>query len=290
MMDWLFVAPAQTRLLPGGKFRGLTPWVVAIMTFVMVLVTAAALAIANAAGAAAHGTESRYVAQLPAGGGQMDRAAALLRATPGVTGVEIVPEQQMRETLERWLGAAAASADLPVPALAHFDLRDAAELPSLQRRLEAIAPGATISAHKHELRPLLRTMRALQWLALALVALMVTATSATVVLAARGALDTNRATIEVMHGIGATDVQVTQLFQRRIALDAAAGAAGGAICAFVALGLLAGGGAALSGQLGGLPPLHVGDLLLLALLPGVLVAVATWVARAAVLRTLRQAP
>ena len=33
-------------------------------------------------------------------------------------------------------------------------------------------------------------------------------------------LDTHRATIEILHLMGATDVQVARLFQRRIALDA----------------------------------------------------------------------
>ena len=46
-------------------------------------------------------------------------------------------------------------------------------------------------------------------------------------LAARGALDTNRSTIEVMHGIGATDDQVARLFQRKIALDALTGGLAG---------------------------------------------------------------
>ena len=49
---------------------------------------------------------------------------------------------------------------------------------------------------------------------------MVGATAATVVLAARAALDTHRGTIEMLHLMGATDVQVARLFQRRIALDA----------------------------------------------------------------------
>ena len=49
------------------------------------------------------------------------------------------------------------------------------------------------------------------------------AAAAAVVLAARGALDTHRFTIEVMHGIGATDLQITHLFQRKIAVDALAG-------------------------------------------------------------------
>jgi cell division transport system permease protein len=132
-------------------------------------------------------------------------------------------------------------------------------------------------------------MRALQGLALALVLLMLVATSATVVLSARGALDTNRATIEVMHGIGATDLQVTHLFQRKVALDALIGALTGAAVAALTLLLLAGAGAALTNQLGGLPPLHARDVLLLLLLPLGVALLATLVARTAVLSTLRRA-
>ena len=69
----------------------------------------------------------------------------------------------------------------------------------------------------------------LQWLAFGLVVLLSAAAAAAVVLAARGALDTHRFTIEVMHGIGATDLQVTHLFQRKIAIDALAGSLAGAI-------------------------------------------------------------
>ena len=55
---------------------------------------------------------------------------------------------------------------------------------------------------------------------------MAAATAAVVVLAARAGLEAHRATIEVMHMLGSTDVQVARLFQRRIARDAAIGGAG----------------------------------------------------------------
>jgi cell division transport system permease protein len=64
---------------------------------------------------------------------------------------------------------------------------------------------------------------------------MVAATAATVVLAARAALDTHRSTIEVLHFMGATDVQVARLFQRRIALDALFGGLVGFILAALVL-------------------------------------------------------
>ena len=107
-------------------------------------------------------------------------------------------------------------------------------------------------------------------------------------LAARGALDTHRFTIEVMHGIGATDVQVTSLFQRKIAIDASVGSLAGAGAAAIVL-LMLSAGAAFAGEMTGGATLSGLDLLMLGLLPLALTVLATWVARTAVLAALRKA-
>ena len=288
MLAWLFASPPERRLLPGGRFRGPTPFVIAIMTFAMVTVAAAGLALSNAAGLVVEGIENRYAVQVPAGAGSLPRALAAARSAPGVLKAEPVPEAEMRETLEQWLGPAGVGADLPVPALVTLDIADGADLPAIATRVESAAPGARFIAHREKLEPVLRAIRVLKWLALALVALMAAATSATVVLAARGALDTHRSTIEVMHGVGATDLQVTHLFQRKIALDSLAGGLLGALAAALVLLLLAGGGAAFARDLLGSTPLHGRDLVLLGLLPLALVVLATWVGRMAVLAALRR--
>ena len=145
----------------------------------------------------------------------------------------------MRRTLARWLGPAAASADLPVPALINFDARPGTDLAAVGERIAAIAPGARVAAHRETVRPLLRSLVVLQWVALGLVVLLTGAAAAAVVLAARGALDTHRSTIEVMHGVGATDLQVAHLFQRKIAIDALIGSLLGAGAAALVLLLLA---------------------------------------------------
>jgi cell division transport system permease protein len=93
----------------------------------------------------------------------------------------------------------------------------------------------------------------------------------------------------VMHGIGATDLQVTHLFQRKIALDSLAGSLVGAVAAGLVLLLLAGGGAAFAGDLMGTTPLNGRDLIILALLPLAMVVLATWIARTAVLSALQRA-
>ena len=179
------------------------------------------------------------------------------------------------------------SADLPVPALVNFDTRPGADLKAIEQRVQAISPAAQVSAHRDRVSPLLRSMREIQWLAFGLVLLLSAAATAAVVLAARGALDTHRFTIEVMHGIGATDEQVTQLFQRKIAIDALVGSLGGAAAgALVLLGRAS--GASFAGGLVDGATLGAIDFLILLLLPFALTALATWVARRAVLTALRE--
>src|SRR5204863_4425007 len=163
----------------------------------------------------------------------------------------------------------------------NFDAVPGANLSSLEQRAQAIAPGARIVAHRDSVGPLLHSLHLLQWVAFGLVVLLSIAASAAVVLAARGALDTHRFTIEVMHGIGATDLQVTHLFQRKILIDALVGSLAGAAAAAIVL-LLFGSGAALAGELTGGATLGPVDLAILAFLPLALTLLATWVARTAV--------
>jgi len=288
MFAWLFVAPAERRLLGAARFGGPTPWVIAIMTFSIMLIAASGLALASTAALVARSIESRYALEVPGGAASLAPLVQAVRSTAGVTSVEAVPESDMRQTLERWLGPAAQSAELPVPALINFDAAPGTRLEALQQRARAIAPGARLVAHRDSVGPLLHSLRLLQWVAFGLVLLLSIAASAAVVLAARGALDTHRFTIEVMHGIGATDLQVTHLFQRKILIDALVGSLAGAFAAAIVLLLLAS-GAALAGELTGGATLGLLDLLVLALLPFALTVLATWVARTAVLRSLRKA-
>lgn len=287
MTGWIAASSADRRLLSGRPMRGPTPWVVAIMGFSIVLIAACGLALANTASLLREAIEARYSLEVPGGGEQLDTLAAAVKATPGVIAVEVVSEKDMRRTLARWLGAAADSRDLPVPALINFDMQPGANATTVEWRLRQLAPDAQVIAHRDSVAPLLRSLAVLQWVALGLVLLLGAAAAAAVVLAARGALDTQRATIEVMHGVGATDLQITHLFQRRIAIDALAGSLAGAAAAALVL-IVLGSGAAFAGQFANGPLLHVADFLLLLALPFLLTGLATVVARAAVLAALRE--
>ena len=55
---WLFASPHERRLLGGPPLRGPTPWVIAIMSFTILIIAASGLALANSAsllGNAIHG-------------------------------------------------------------------------------------------------------------------------------------------------------------------------------------------------------------------------------------------
>ena len=287
MFGWVTVPASERRLLAHGRLRGPTPYVIAIMTFAMVVVAAAGLALSNAAAIVSRGVESRFAIQID-DNAALPKVMAAVRDTPRVRKAEPVPEAEMRRTLERWLGPGGLGDELPVPALVNVDLEPGADSAALARRVQQSSPGVRLVSHGQVVRPLLKSLRVLQWLALALVALMAVAASAVVVLAARGAFDTHRSTVDIMHGLGATDQQVTNLFQRKIAVDALFGAFGGGLAAAVALLVLGGGASALAGELAGGPPLTGMDIFILALLPVAAVLLAALVARTAVMSALRQ--
>ncbi|HWT13419.1 MAG TPA: FtsX-like permease family protein [Allosphingosinicella sp.] len=269
------------------------PWVIAIMMFLTVLAAAAGLGLAGAAARLDDQIGRRVTIQVVEANPrlreqQAEAAAAAIRPLPGVLAVRPVPQAEIEALLEPWIGAGGLESDLPVPALIDVDLAPEARgsLPRLRAAVAAVAPAARVDDNAQWLAPLASLIGALKWLAAGLVLLMVAATAATVVLAARAALDTHRATIEILHLMGATDVQVARLFQRRIALDALFGGLVGFIIAGAVLIALADRVSALGSELLGsaaIPPL---GWAVLVGLPAFGVFLAMLVARLTILRAL----
>lgn len=286
-MKMLFVSEADRRLIPASGIRGPVPLLIAIMTFVMVVVAAAGLALANTAAVVKGGVENRYSIQIADGSAKAAAAIAAARSAPQVSRAEQVPPEDLRRTLERWLGPAGAKADLPLPVIIDVDLRPGADASAVAERIERAVPGAQFVAHRTSLAPLLEALQGLTLLAFGLVVLIALASAAAIILAARGALDTHRATIEVMHGIGATDDQVARLFLRQIAIDALLGGIGGAVVAGLILAAILG-GESFATSLAGAPPLNWGDAAILGLMPLAVALLATLVARGALVRALRE--
>lgn len=236
---------ADRRLLPEGRLAGPMPWVIAIMMFLTALALAGGLAMGGAATRLGEDLGRQVTVQIvvadPAQREQEAHAALrVLGRQDGVSAVHRLGDAEMQALLRPWLGNAGLDHDLPLPAMIDLDL-DAgarARLGAITRAVTAVAPHARLDDHASWLSPLVGLIQSLGLLAGGIVALMVGATAAAVVLAARSALNTHRQTIDVMHMMGATDVQVARLFQRRLALDAMFGATLGLVSAVAVILLI----------------------------------------------------
>ena len=292
-----FAIPAHDRkLIPDGRFSGTMSWVMAIMLFLTLLAAAAAISLGNAASQGSETLGSEATVQLldpdpSARAAQQKSVAEILRQTPGVAAVNMIPEAESRKLIEPWLGDAANDADIPVPAL--IDVRfnnppSAAALKQLQQRLRRVSQTARIDSHASWMAPFVALMQTLFLLALGVMLLLLLATAATVVLSVRGALNTHRTTIEIMHMMGSTDIQAARLFQRRVALDALFGGMIGLLAAILVLWLLGSRFSALEPGLLADAGMPLYGWLLLILIPVGVAALAMLTARWTVLSALKK--
>jgi cell division transport system permease protein len=268
-------------------------WVMAIMLFLTVLAAALGLGALAASRALDRQLAGRLTIELlEANPAARDRDAgqvlAMLRSNRGVAAAQAVDPARLAKLLEPWLGALGDDPDLPMPALIDVDLHDAgdAAVAALDARVRRIAPTARLDRHAAWMAPVTGFMNLLLALAAGIVLLLAAATGTVVVLAARAGLETHRETIEVMHMLGSTDVQVARLFQRRIARDTAIGGAIGGIAALIVTALVGSRLAGLGSALASGAALTLGTWIALALLPLAFVVLATLAARIAVLRAL----
>lgn len=220
------------RVLPDGRFSGPMPWVIAIMIFLAVLAAAAGLSIGRATGAIQGAIAGRITVQIVEANPDVRAAkrmqiSKILHANANITDVREVGDAEMRALLAPWLGADGLEGDLPVPALIDASVRDASPegLAAIGSAVRAIDAGARIDRHADWMGPLNGLLHTLKWLAIALVGVTGAAAAAAVILGSRAAMDQHRATIDVMHLMGATDGQISRLFERRVAQDAISGSA-----------------------------------------------------------------
>jgi cell division transport system permease protein len=281
------------RLFPEGRLSGPMPWVISIMMFLTVLAAATGLALSAGADRIEGQIGNRITVQIVEANAELravqaQAAISTLQRLGGIAAVSPVSDAEVAALLEPWLGAHAADAELPVPAMIDVDLEpgERNRLPEIRTAVQRVAPAAIVSDVAEWLGPLSDLMTSLLWLAVGLVALMIAATGATVVLAARASLNSHNQTIEILHLMGATDPQIARLFQRRIALDVLFGGLLGFAIAVLVLLLIGGRVSAIGSELLGsasLPP-HAWALLILLPVAGALLALL--VARVTILRAL----
>ena len=278
-------AKQATRLLPKTRFGGPIPWVIAILIALVVIAGAGGLALRNLAENARADLSDSITVQIIEANPQTrsersQAAAAILASQPLVMSLRVVPDEELTALLEPWLGPSVGGQDVPFPALIDVELNaraDEAQVADLQAALDRAVPGSKVDAQSSWLRPVYSALTALQWLALARIALVGIATGGAVWLAARSAFANHKDTVEIIHLLGGTDEQITRVFQRTVMLESSFGATVGAALGVAIVWLLGQQFVALdSGMIGG-ATLSLNDWLLIAAIPlaGVLLAIAT---------------
>ena len=275
------------QVLPSSRLGGPMPWVIAIMVALTVLAAGGALALANFAERTRAALEGGLTVQIveadPAErDAQAVRAARMLARQPGVAEVRTVSAQELARLVEPWLGEAAQSDAVALPALIDVTLTgsvDKGALGRLRGELARLAPSARLDRQADWLGPVFEAIDALRWLAVTLIVLLAAASAATVWLAARNAFDANRKTIEIVHHLGGNDAQIAGIFQRSVLIDSALGAALGAVLGAAVLALLGSRLAALESGVVESGSLSTLDWLGIALVPVAMVGVALITAR-----------
>jgi cell division transport system permease protein len=265
-------------------------WIMAIMLFLTVLAGALGLGMFAATAQLDRQLSGRLTIQIVEpnaavrDGESADIRAAVARV-PGVLRVQEVDRQRLAELLKPWLGDTGLDPDLPMPAMIDVETRGG-NVDAVARAAREIVPGARIDRHAQWLSPVRSFMTTMSWLAVGLMLLIASATAAVVLLAARSGLDTHRDTIDVLHMLGSTDVQIARLFQRRIAFDTLLGGLLGTGAALALVWFLQSRMTLVGSEMLSGVALQQRDWFLLLLLPLGFALLATVAARGTVLRAL----
>lgn len=283
-------AAIDLRLLGDGQRSWVMAGIMAIMLFLTVLAGALGLGVARSA----NGLDRQLAGQLTVQLVELDvtlrdaRARALVAAiarVPGVTRVREADRAELAALLKPWLGDAGLDPDLPMPVL--IDVTGARDVTApVTAAARAVAPQVRVDSSARWLSPVRGLLGTLFWVAIGLVLVIAAATAGVALLVARAGLDTHRDTIDVLHMLGSTDLQVARLLQRRIARDTLLGGVIGTLAALALVALFQTKLALLGSEILGGATLAAIDWTLLLLLPIGFALLATIATRLTVLRTL----
>jgi cell division transport system permease protein len=222
-----------------------------------------------------------------------EAAAAIVRATAGVSDANLLSRDEIDALLAPSFGARGLPDALPLPQLIAVRAEPGAMdvAPTLKRRLTEAGYGAHVDAHASWASDVRRVLAIVRMVAFGAVALLASTAIAVIAFATHAALLARRDIVEVLHLSGARDRFIAGLFERRFwVLGLQAGSAGS---------LIALGAAALmiyfaqsNGARGGLLPrlsLDFYDLLILVLTPVIAGIASRLAARLTVIRSLKHA-
>ena len=222
----------------------LLPLLVAAMSFLAALAFAGAIATATLAERWQEGAAAELTIQVPTpsepatvgGETRLQAVLAILHAERGVFSAMPMSADDLSGLLKPWLGPAGSTLALPLPAVISVQLAGGVAVsPDLQAKLVAAAPDTDMESADVWAARLSALARSLQACAGVALIVVIAVAVAVVAVATRAGLSARRESIEIVHGLGATDAYIARRFARRATRLAAAGGIGGAIAALPVL-------------------------------------------------------
>jgi cell division transport system permease protein len=246
-------------IVPGDSIAGRSLGaVIAIMTFLAALAAGVAMLVADAAGnwqAEVAREVTVQVRPLPGRDIEADvaAAAAIMRQSAGIADVRAYTRQESAELVEPWLGSGITLGDLPIPRVIVVKLLPggAANFADLRKALAAQVPGASLDDHRSWIDRMRTMAETAVATGMAILSLVIAVTVLSVSFATRGAMASNRTTIEVLHYVGATDRFIASQFQRHFLVLGLKGGAIGGGAAMALFGILQAADTWLIGRPGG---------------------------------------
>ena len=205
---------------------------VGLLVLLATLSLAVGMVMSSAAESLQRSLSGTLTVQVPAGLEQQSATESIieiLRATPNIRDVREIPDREINEALEPWLGAQTPILDLPLPALVDVAIESGktVDIQVLTKRLSAVAPGTVVEEHSMWLGRLIDITNTVETVSMSVMLLVLISVVITVVFSTRTWMAVNREAVEVLHLIGAHDSYIAHQFQKHTFWLSSVGAAGG---------------------------------------------------------------
>lgn len=256
----------------------LLPVLVGAMSFLAALALGGALACSGLAASWQGNTASILTIQVPQpndpdaanDGTRLAAVQRALAANHDVQSPALMSDDEMNRLIAPWLGSDAATLGLTLPAVISAQWAGRGTPDALEAQLTQLSPGTLVRTGAIWAQRVAALTASLQGCALAVLAIVALVAAAVVAVATRSGLAQLRETIEIVHGLGAFDSDISGRFAARATVLAILGAIGGTLLALPVLAWLAWLAAPFTGpmQSHGLVNLPPALLALVPLLPG----------------------